>query len=79
HVHWVELWVQDHGSGFPAEEAELLFEPYQRGQSGQPRHGTGLGLYLARSLARSMGGELRATSPGIGKGATFHLRLLRER
>lgn len=76
---WVDLRVQDQGTGFPEEEAELLFEPYQRGQSGQPRHGTGLGLYLARSLARSMGGDLRATSPGIGKGATFHLRLLRER
>ena len=77
--HWLELQVQDQGSGFPPEEAELLFEPYQRGQSGQPRHGTGLGLYLARSLARAMGGELRASSPGVGKGATFHLRLLRER
>jgi signal transduction histidine kinase len=73
----VELKVLDKGSGFEPESAERLFEPYERGSAGQKRHGTGLGLYLARQLARSMGGELRASSDGPGKGACFTLSLKR--
>ena len=72
---WLSLLVSDEGSGFASEEAAQLFEPYQRGQSGRRIHGTGLGLYLARGLARSMGGELVARSDGPGKGACFSLRL----
>ncbi len=71
----LEIRVIDEGQGFPPGEAEALFEPYQRGQAGQRRHGTGLGLYLARGLARSMGGELTAESAGPGQGARFTLRL----
>lgn len=67
--------VIDGGDGFPPEEAEALFEPYQRRREGIARHGTGLGLYLSRTLARSMGGDLRAASDGQGSGATFTLVL----
>lgn len=72
---WVEVLVVDQGQGFPPEQAELLFEPYQRGSREQSRHGTGLGLYLSRTLAHSLGGDLRAQSDGPGKGACFRLRL----
>lgn len=71
----VLLEVTDDGAGFAPETAEALFEPYQRGGGGQRRHGTGLGLHIARSLARSQGGELTASSPGPGRGATFTLRV----
>ena len=74
-VDHLEIQVIDEGQGFPSGEAEALFEPYQRGQAGQRRHGTGLGLYLARGLARSMGGELTAESEGSGLGARFTLKL----
>lgn len=73
----VEIRVSDRGQGFAPGEAEALFEPYQRGKAGQRRHGTGLGLYLARGLARSAGGDLVAESAGPGRGATFTLRLRR--
>lgn len=69
--------VIDEGVGFSPADAEAIFEPYQRGSNMERRHGTGLGLYIARTLARSLEGELRAESEGEGRGATFTLWLRR--
>ena len=71
------LRVTDNGQGFPPEMAEKLFESYRhlRHELPQGINGTGMGLYLSRKLARRMGGELRASSPGQGEGATFSLWL----
>ncbi len=69
----VAIDVIDQGVGFAPEDADAIFEPYQRGGGVERRHGTGLGLYIARTLARSIEGDLRATSPGEGRGATFTL------
>ncbi len=52
------LTVWDGGAAIPAEERELIFERGRRGSTGLERPGTGLGLSLARDLARSLGGEL---------------------
>lgn len=73
----VHLDIADQGAGFPPSEATTIFEPYQRGTAGSRTHGTGLGLYISRALARNLGGDLRATSPGEGQGATFTLTLRR--
>lgn len=73
----VHVDVKDGGDGFEPGVAASLFEPYQRGAAGKKKHGTGLGLYIARSLARSMKGDLSAKSDGPGKGATFTLSLRR--
>jgi two-component system sensor histidine kinase EvgS len=73
----VALDVVDEGVGFEPHMAEAIFEPYQRGERVEKRHGTGLGLYIARTLARSVGGELEARSDGEGKGATFTFWLAR--
>jgi signal transduction histidine kinase len=60
--------LRDHGPGVPPEQRQRIFEPFQRGGSELTREapGTGLGLALARQLARAMGGELehRAVQPG---------------
>lgn len=73
-----QVWVKmtDDGCGFAPELAEKLFEPFVRTEqvAGKAR-GTGLGLSLSRALAKRMGGQLTAESPGEGRGATFHLRL----
>lgn len=74
----VALDVVDEGVGFEPRMADAIFEPYQRGERVEKRHGTGLGLYIARTLARSIGGELEARSDGEGKGATFTFWLARE-
>lgn len=65
--------VQDEGRGLTDEQAERVFEKFERlGRSGDG--GTGLGLYISRHLARAMGGDLVVTS-AAGEGARFELTL----
>ncbi|HET7546610.1 MAG TPA: ATP-binding protein [Usitatibacter sp.] len=69
--------VHDDGIGFAAGDEERIFEMFvqldeSRGNAGG---GLGLGLTLVRSLVGMHGGEVRASSPGIGKGAVFSFRL----
>nr|WP_199044733.1 HAMP domain-containing sensor histidine kinase [Dyella sp. ASV24] len=53
-----ELVVRDHGPGLPEDEFHRVFEPFYRGSAARDRAGTGLGLALARQIARHHGGEL---------------------
>ncbi|MEW6434577.1 MAG: HAMP domain-containing sensor histidine kinase [Myxococcota bacterium] len=69
------LEVKDQGIGFEPSHAERLFEPFEREEGSGAAHGSGLGLYIARQLARRMNGDLKATSPGKGQGSTFVLEL----
>jgi signal transduction histidine kinase len=62
--------VADDGRGVPAEDAERVFEPGVRGATGDDHGGAGLGLPLARRLARAAGGDVRA-EPQDGAGVTF--------
>lgn len=73
----VVIEVADDGAGFPPERAATLFEAFKRGASkgAGAKHGTGLGLYISRELAREMGGDLSAASDGTGRGACFTLWL----
>jgi signal transduction histidine kinase len=64
------IQVADDGPGVPPELASRLFE---RGVRGPDSPGHGLGLHIARKLAREMGGELRL-EPG-SSGTTFELTL----
>ncbi len=64
--------VVDHGRGVSIDELDAVFERGRRGRSAEGP-GSGFGLYRARSLARSMGGELWAESRAVG--ARFVLRL----
>ncbi|MFO0984884.1 MAG: HAMP domain-containing sensor histidine kinase [Planctomycetota bacterium] len=67
--------VADHGPGVPAELASKIFAPFERGErNGDPTPGVGLGLALARSLARELGGDLELLR-GDGGGARFVLEL----
>ena len=68
--------VRDHGPGIPREQARTIFDPFERGgrDPADPVPGVGLGLALARGLARDMGGELTLESPSDG-GARFRLEL----
>jgi signal transduction histidine kinase len=71
------LAVEDEGGGVPAAERERIFERFTRLEPGR---GLGLGLYIARQLARAQGGDLVAADARVAGGARFELRLpLRER
>lgn len=67
--------VVDQGEGMTADQQELIFEAFQRGE--ERERGTGLGLTLSRQLARLLGGDLRVQSRR-GHGARFTLDLPRE-
>ncbi len=69
--------VTDTGMGMSEETLKNLFEKFERDERARTidPHGTGLGLYIARTMARRMGGEVVALSPGEGKGSTFRLTL----
>jgi signal transduction histidine kinase len=72
----VRIQVSDHGPGVPADQQRVIFEKFGRGHmAGSPgTPGTGLGLYIARSIAEAHGGVLEVDS-GPAPGATFTLVL----
>lgn len=72
----LQIEVADRGPGIPSDQQRLIFEKFGRGHSaGSPgKPGTGLGLFIARSIAEAHGGSLEVSSaPDLG--ATFTLTL----
>ncbi|MEA3042532.1 MAG: hypothetical protein QOH47_370 [Sphingomonadales bacterium] len=70
--------VADQGKGIAAADQERIFERFERVDPSEPG-GTGLGLYIARRLARAMGGDIALDSaPGQGARFTFTLPLRKE-
>jgi len=70
--------VADTGVGISAEEIENLFEKFYRIKNTETANvvGTGLGLWIARGLARKMNGDITVESiKGVGSHFTFHLPL----
>jgi PAS domain S-box-containing protein len=65
--------VRDSGDGIDAAFLPYIFEPFRQ-QTGDGE-GLGLGLAIARSLVEAHGGTIAAESAGVGKGATFRVRL----
>jgi signal transduction histidine kinase len=69
----VALIVADQGKGIAVEDQARIFEKFERVDPAEPG-GTGLGLYIARRLARAMGGDISIDSaPGQGARFTFTL------
>ncbi|MEY2853778.1 MAG: hypothetical protein RL030_910, partial [Pseudomonadota bacterium] len=68
----VEFQVRDQGPGIPLDQRAHIGEPFFRSDHSRTRDtgGTGLGLYLARQIARAHGGDLRLVDPE-GRGALF--------
>jgi signal transduction histidine kinase len=72
----VVITVRDHGPGVPRRERRRIFEPFHRAHrdADGPKSGLGLGLALARGLARSLGGDL-VLEWGGQSGAAFSLSI----
>jgi two-component system, OmpR family, sensor histidine kinase SenX3 len=73
------LRVRDKGVGIPHPELKRIFKRFYRVASSATGRvkGTGLGLFIVRSIARRHGGDAFAESEGTGRGSTFTLRLPR--
>ncbi|MFQ4137885.1 PAS domain-containing protein [Nodosilinea sp. PGN35] len=69
--------VVDTGQGISPEFLPHVFERFRQADSSSTRAfgGLGLGLAIVRYLSEQHGGEVAVTSPGLGQGATFTVRL----
>ena len=70
----ITVAVRDRGPGILSEHKSLIFEKFGRVSGEHAKPGTGLGLFIARSIAEAHGGTLEVAS-GEGQGATFTLAL----
>jgi two-component system, OmpR family, sensor histidine kinase SenX3 len=75
----VVLRVHDEGIGIPRNELKRIFKRFYRASNSKTDQvkGTGLGLFIVRSIARRYGGDASAESAGEGQGSTFTIRLPR--
>ena len=73
---YVSLRVKDHGAGIPRTELKRIFKRFHRvpGPLATRVKGTGLGLFIVRSVAKRHGGRVWAESEGPGHGSTFLLQ-----
>jgi two-component system sensor histidine kinase SenX3 len=74
---FVLVRVKDQGAGIPRSELKQVFKRFYRvpGALSSRVKGTGLGLYIVRSVAKRHGGRAWAESDGLGRGSTFVLQL----
>lgn len=70
---FAEMIFTDNGCGMSHEVLKHLFEPFfTRKRTGQ---GTGLGLSIVYRIVSEHGGQIEATSAGLGRGSQFHVTL----
>jgi len=73
----LEIRVCDKGIGVERSQLKRIFKRFHRVPSPavNERSGTGLGLYVAARLLRSLGGSIRAESAGLDQGTSMFIRL----
>jgi len=71
----ISLSVRDRGVGIPQHELKRVFRRFYRVPNRSQVKGTGLGLFIVRSIVKKHGGRVFAQSPGEGQGTTVTLEL----
>ncbi len=70
------LAFQDNGKGIESRDLKKIFRMFYRVRHlGESIRGTGLGLYIVKSIVGEHNGKIAVTSEGTGKGCTFHIFL----
>ncbi len=72
---WVRVAIEDQGPGVPVAERRRIFRRFVRGSGTHGVGGSGLGLNVARGLARAMGGDVVCRAGAVG--ARFEVTLQR--
>jgi two-component system, OmpR family, sensor histidine kinase SenX3 len=73
----VRLSISDHGVGLPPGQDKRIFKRFYRvpGRMAVKIKGTGIGLFLVRTIVRQHGGEVKAASAGLNQGTTISILL----
>ncbi len=74
HEHEIETSMADNGSGIPAEAVQHLFTKFYRYEGLKSTRGTGLGLFICKSIIEEHGGYIWVQTRA-GHGANFSFRL----
>jgi len=72
-----EIYIRDSGVGIAPGELKRIFKRFYRAQSSSDANvkGTGLGLFIVKSIVEKHRGKVRAESKGEGRGSTFFVQL----
>jgi two-component system sensor histidine kinase SenX3 len=71
----IDIFIKDNGIGIPAADLKRVFKRFYRVSDSGAVKGTGLGLFIVRSIIEKHGGKIRADSRGEGMGSTFLVQL----
>jgi signal transduction histidine kinase len=75
----IAVRIKDQGVGIPSAQLKRIFKRFYRvpGRVMARVKGTGLGLFIVRSVVEKHGGRVFAESKGLGEGSTFTIQLPR--
>src|SRR5690606_32387050 len=72
----VVLEIADSGPGIPRDDQPHIFDRFYRSDQRSHRHGSGLGLYIAKGFVEAFGGTIHVLSPlDAGNGIRITVRL----
>ncbi|HLA95939.1 MAG TPA: HAMP domain-containing sensor histidine kinase [Pyrinomonadaceae bacterium] len=73
----VDVFIRDNGVGIPSADLKRIFKRFYRVTKGSAKKvkGSGLGLFIVKSIIDRHGGKIRAESKGEGRGTTFLIQL----
>ena len=71
----IVITVEDTGEGMAADFLPFIFDRFRQAKSSvsRPQGGLGLGLALVRQLVEMQGGQVSASSAGLGQGSVFRI------